>query len=51
MYLDIPSSYTDDNVGAKSVVMKKLGNEMMQEAVTVTELADSTQLSPYVRLN
>jgi hypothetical protein len=47
----MPSNYTDDDTGAKSVLIKTSGNEKMQVTVMLKVLADGTKLPPHVALN
>jgi hypothetical protein len=43
----MPSNYTVDGTGAKSVLIKTSGNEKMRVTVMLTVLADGIKLPPY----
>jgi hypothetical protein len=51
VYFNIPSNYTINDEGAKSVVMTISGNEKMWMAAMSIELADCKKILPYVILN
>jgi hypothetical protein len=51
VYFDVPSNYTVDDKGVKSVLIKTSGNEKMRVTVMLTVLADGMKLPPYVILN
>jgi hypothetical protein len=51
LYFDMPSNYTVDDTGAKSLIIKTSGHEKMQVTVMLMALADETKLPPYVILN
>jgi hypothetical protein len=44
----MPSSYTIDNAGAKSVVIKTSGSENLGVTAILTELAGSMKLPSYM---
>jgi hypothetical protein len=50
-YSDMPFNYTNNDVAAKSVVIKTSGNEKVQVTVMLTELADSMTLPLCVIVN
>jgi hypothetical protein len=51
VYFDMSFNYTVDDIGAKSVLIKTLGNEKMQVTVMLMVLADGIKLLPYVMFN
>jgi hypothetical protein len=51
VYFDMPSNYTVDDKGVKSILIKTSDNEKMRVTVMLTVLADGTKLPPYVILN
>lgn len=51
VYFGMSFSYTVNDVGAKSVVIKTLGYENKHVTVTLAVLTDGSKVPPYVILN
>lgn len=51
VYFDMPTNYTVDIVGTKTVSVKTTGNEKMRVTVMLTVLADGRKLPPFIILN
>jgi hypothetical protein len=51
LYFDMPSSYTVDDIRAKSLVSETSGYEKMCVTLMLAEFANGTKSSPYVILN
>jgi hypothetical protein len=51
VYSYTPSNYSIEDAGAKSVLIRTMGNVKMQVIVMLLELADSMEPSPYMTIN
>jgi hypothetical protein len=51
VYFDMPSNYTVDETGIKSVLIKMSGNKKMRVTIMLMGLADGTELPTHVILH